>query len=40
MTDEQHEHCTRCGDEITDTNQSEWAGDDLCADCRFEVEAE
>lgn len=36
MDDEDRERCSRCGDEITDTNRSKLVGDDMCFDCRFE----
>jgi hypothetical protein len=36
--DDESEFCSRCGNEITDTNQSEMVSDDLCFDCRFEVD--
>jgi formylmethanofuran dehydrogenase subunit E len=38
--DEDIERCSRCGDEITDTNTSDRVGDDLCVDCRFEVDSD
>lgn len=34
--DDETDRCSRCGEEITDTNQSDRASDDMCADCRFE----
>jgi formylmethanofuran dehydrogenase subunit E len=35
---EDEERCSRCGDEMTDTNRSDRAGDDMCRDCRYEYD--
>jgi hypothetical protein len=39
MSDE-HECCTRCGDDITDASVPGREGDDLCWFCRYEADTD